>query len=55
MEINSQLNKLKDFLEDKVCSKVKLKAETKTREYELVNPKCFVFAPREMRLENSTR
>lgn len=52
MEINSQLNKLKDFLEDKVCSKVKLKAETKTREYELVNPKCFVFAPREMRLEN---
>ena len=52
MEINSQLNKLKEFLEDRVCSKIKLKAETKTKEYELVNPKCFVFAPREMRMDN---
>lgn len=52
MEINSQLNRLKEFLEDKVCSKIKLKAETKTKEYELVNPKCFVFAPRDMKSDN---
>ncbi len=52
IEINSQLNKLRDILKINVCNKIKLKAETKTREYELVNPKCFVFAPREMRLEN---
>ncbi len=52
MEISSQLERLKEFLEINVCNKVKLKAETKIREYELVNPKCYVFAPRDMQSEN---
>lgn len=52
MEINSQLNKLKEFLEVNVCEKLKLKAETKTNQYENVNPKCFVFAPRDINNEN---
>ena len=52
IEINSQLNKLRYILQTNVCDKIKLKAETKTREYELVNPKCFVFAPREMKMDN---
>ena len=52
IEINSQLNKLREFLQVNVCDKIKLKAETKVSEYENVNPKCFIFAPRDIQNDN---